>query len=155
MDRRRVIVGVATALTAGCLTRRAPSGPRTPPPAESGSAADGSGRADETTPEGDLQLREWDFTEADTGLLSVAGVIVNTVAQPRDGEVIAEAEIPDRTLEERLSVTVPPNDTEEFVLTFDLDYAEFAADGRLRVRVDQQTRQRGLQRRQFSENHER
>lgn len=147
MDRRRVIVGIATALTAGCLTRRTPSGPRTPPPITDGSAADGSGEADDTTPEGDLQLREWDFMESDTGLLSVTGVIVNTVAEPRDGEVIGEAETPDRTLERRLSVTVSPDDTQQFALTFDIEYAEFATDGRIQVSIKQENRRRGVQRR--------
>ncbi len=155
MQRRQAIVGFLVAISSGCLTRRIPSGPRTPPEGDldSGpSVGDSGGQATSeepatdtptattTTPRGDLQLQNWDFLEDETGLLRVEGVILNTVAERRDGEVVGEATTPDRTLEERLEVTVPPSETQEFALTFDIKYAVFALDGQETVRVEQAAR---------------
>ncbi|ERH04142.1 MAG: hypothetical protein J07HR59_01270 [Halorubrum sp. J07HR59] len=151
MQRRQVVVGFLVAVSPGCVTRRIPSGPRTPPEGNLDSTprvgdSGGQDRSEEpatdtptattTSPTGDLRLQEWDFLEDETGLLRVEGVILNTVAERRDGEVVGEATTPDRTLETRLEVTVPPSETQEFAVTFDIEYAVFALDGQVTVRIE-------------------
>lgn len=155
MQRRQVVVGLFVTLSPGCLTRRIPSGPRTPPEGNLDSAPGGSNSggqetsrepatdtptATTTSPNEDLRLQDWDFLEDETGLLRVEGEILNTVTERRDGEVVGEAITPDKITEERLEVTVPPSETQEFVLTFDVEYAVFALDGQVAVRIEQSTR---------------
>lgn len=154
MRRRQVVVCVLVALSPGCVTQRIPSGPRTPPEGNQdlGLGGGGSGgkeisekpatdtpTATTTSPRGDLRLQEWDFLEDETGLLRVEGEISNTAAERRDGKIVGEATIPDGTFAKRLEVTVPPSETQEFVLTFDIEYAVFALDGQVAVRIEQST----------------
>lgn len=135
MRRRALLASVAMAVSAGCASEYAPSGPRTPPGADDARSEPQteSGGGDEDTP--GLFILELDFSEDENGKLVVEAVVGNDADTELSGTVVAVASGAGRTVEATKDVAVGPDETVEVTIETDLDYDAFASDGDLSVDV--------------------
>ncbi|MGZ0748606.1 MULTISPECIES: hypothetical protein [unclassified Haloparvum] len=137
MRRRALLASVAMAVSAGCTSEYAPSGPRTPPGADdarSEPGTGGSGDGDEDTP--GLFILEWDFFEGEAGKLVVEAVVGNDAETELSGTVVVVATGPDRSVEATEDVTVAPDETTDVNVRTDLEHEAFVRDGELSVDVE-------------------
>lgn len=135
MRRRALLASVAMAVSAGCASEYAPSGPRTPPGADDARGEPkGSGSGGDGSP--GLFILEWDFFEDEEGKLAVEAVVGNDADAELSGTVVVVAAGPDRSVEATEDVTVAPDETSDVTVPTDLDHEAFVRDGELSVDVE-------------------
>lgn len=123
------------AVSAGCASEYAPSGPRTPPGADDArSEPKGSSSGSDGSP--GLFILEWDFVEGEEGKLVVEAVVGNDADTELNGTVVVVASGPDRSVEATEDVTVAPDETTDVTVRTDLDHDAFVRDGELSVDVE-------------------
>lgn len=126
MDRRAFLAGLS-ALSAGCLADLpGPSGPRAPP-------TSGGEQEPVLTPEPNLHIISWDVVEGPEGTLDVPVTVENRDDEERNGVVRATVVVGENgeQFEGSTPVTVPPSDTAEVTLSFDVAFDRFAQNGEL------------------------
>jgi hypothetical protein len=130
MDRRAALRSlVLTVPLAGCISAATErTGPRNPPKEpEEGPRDD---------PPAQVRIGEFDFEETDDGTLRVFGTVVNDGDARRTTTVRAIVDAAGNNYEKTTEVVVDAGTTAEFSVVFDIDYDEFARQGRVNVELN-------------------
>ncbi|WP_144902871.1 transcriptional initiation protein Tat [Halobellus captivus] len=130
MERRSALRAAAASvsgLLGGCLgSFPSATGPRNPPdpPAD---------QPRRTPDRPDITVASFDFEADDDGALRVFGTVENRGDAQRTATVTVTVRSAGETFERESTVTVDPDQTAEWTVTFDVAYDDFLSDGDLNV----------------------